>query len=84
MEHLTIPIPDGVPEPEKSQLMGWLTTLARQATEPDQMAPFEDDPAVRAEITRRIRAGQADADVGRLHDRDATLQQITATSPWQT
>jgi predicted transcriptional regulator len=74
MDHLTIPIPEGLPEDRKADLAGWLTDLARQATAGP--ASFEDDPQVRAEIVRRIRAGRADADAGRVCDSTTAMRRL--------
>jgi len=74
MDELTIPIPEGLADDRKAALAGWLADLAKQTT--TDSAAFEHDPAVRAEITRRLRAGLADADAGRLCDSTAAKRRI--------
>jgi len=64
MDHITIPIPEGLPADQKRDLTGWLTQQAHEIT--GNGAAIDDDPQVRAEIVRRIRQGMADADAGRV------------------
>ena len=66
MDHITIPIPDGITEDRKADIADWLTDLARQVTSDE--ASLDDDPEVRAQVTRRIKRGMADVDAGRFCD----------------
>ncbi|MFI4859488.1 MAG: hypothetical protein ACIAXF_02280 [Phycisphaerales bacterium JB063] len=62
MDHITIPIPDGMSEAQKSELAAWLTHQAAQVT-PNRL-PCEDDPAWRAETVKRIKRGMAEIEAG--------------------
>lgn len=64
MEHITIPIPEGLPADQREDLIGWLTREAA-ATQPKREA-FEDDPAWQTETARRIEAGIEAAEAGRV------------------
>lgn len=66
MDHLTIPIPDGLPEEQKRDLAGYLTDQVRQITGVGSL--IDEDPEVRAEIVRRIKRGMADIKAGRYCD----------------
>lgn len=66
MEHITIPIPEGLPADQREDLVGWLTKEAAAAS-PKREA-FEDDPAWQAETARRIKAGIEAADAGQVMD----------------
>ena len=66
MDHLTIPIPDGLPEDQKRDLTGWLTDQVKQIT--GDGPAIDDDPEVRAEIVRRIKEGMKAVDEGRYCD----------------
>lgn len=65
MDHLNIPIPDGLPEDQKRDLTGWLTDQVKQIT--GEGPAIDDDPAVRAEIVRRIKEGMKAVDEGRVY-----------------
>jgi len=62
MEHITIPIPEGLPADQREDLVGWLTKEAAAAL-PEREA-FEDDPVWQAETARRIKASAEQADAG--------------------
>ncbi|MHC4994390.1 MAG: hypothetical protein ACYTGQ_04975 [Planctomycetota bacterium] len=66
MDHITIPIPDGIAEDRKAELTEWLTGLANAFA--GDGPSLDDDPAVREEITRRIKQGMADVEAGRFCD----------------
>lgn len=66
MDHITIPIPEGLPEDRKSEIVGWLTDLARQVT--SDGPSLDDDPAIRAEAIQRIKRGMVDVETGRFCD----------------
>ena len=65
MDHLQIPIPDGLPEDQKRDLTGWLTQQVEQIT--GEGPSIDDDPEVRAEIVRRIKEGMKAVDEGRVY-----------------
>lgn len=65
MDHLQIPIPEGLTEDQKRDLTGWLTSQVEEIT--GQGPAIDDDPAVRAEIVRRIKEGMKAADEGRVY-----------------
>jgi len=65
MEHLKIPIPEGLPEDQKRDLTGWLTQQVEQIT--GEGPAIDDDPEVRAEILRRIKEGMKAVDEGRVY-----------------
>ncbi len=64
MEHITIPIPEGLPADQREELVGWLTREAAAAL-PKREA-FEDDSAWQQETARRIKAGIEAADAGNV------------------
>lgn len=66
MDHLSIPIPDGLPEDQKRDLTGWLTKQVEEIT--GEGPAIDDDPEVRAEIVRRIKRGMEDVKAGRHMD----------------
>lgn len=66
MDHLQIPIPDGLPEDQKRALTGWLTKQVEEIT--CEGPSIDDDPEVRAEIDRRIKKGMKAVDEGRYCD----------------
>lgn len=65
MDHLQIPIPDGIPEDQKRDLTGWLTQQVKQIT--GDPSAIDDDPEVRTEIVRRIKEGMKAVDEGRVY-----------------
>jgi len=65
MDHLNIPIPDGMPEDQKRDLTGWLTQQVEQIT--GEGPAIDDDPEIRAEIVRRIKEGMKAVDEGRVY-----------------
>lgn len=65
MDHLTIPIPDGLPEDQKRDLTGWLTQQVQEIT--GDGPSIDDDPEVREEIVRRIKEGMKAVDEGRVY-----------------
>lgn len=66
MDHITIPIPEGLPAEQKRDLTGYLTDQAKEITG-DQPA-IDADPEARAEVVRRIKRGLADVEAGRFCD----------------
>lgn len=65
MDHLSIPIPDGLPDDQKRDLTGWLTKQVEEIT--GEGPSIDDDPEVRAEIVRRIKEGMKAVDEGRVY-----------------
>ena len=74
MDQISIPIPDGIDERQKADLRGWLTELASQVTK--LTSAMEDDVSVRAEVTRRIKAGMADIEAERFCDSKEAIRRI--------
>ena len=66
MDHLTIPIRDGIAEDRKADIVGFFTDLADQITA--DAPAIDDDPEIRAEAVGRIKRGMADIDAGRFCD----------------
>lgn len=64
MEHITIPIPEGLPADQREDLVAWLTKEAAAAL--PTCEAFEDDPAWQVEAARRIKAGIEAADADRV------------------
>ena len=73
MDHITIPIPDGMPEDQKADLTGWLT---QQVEEMTRRLPCEDDPAWQAETARQIKRGMEDIKAGRCCDSKEAKKRI--------
>lgn len=65
MDHLTIPIPDDMPEDQKRDLTDYLTDQVKKIT--GDGPAIDDDPEVRAEILRRIKEGMKAVDEGRVY-----------------
>lgn len=78
MDKLTIPIPDGIDEAQKADLTGWFTELAQQVTAP--AAVLDDDPAVRAEVVRRVKQGMVEIAAGDFCDSDEFRRQLDVQS----
>ena len=74
MEHVIIPIPDGLDETQKSQLTLWLTDRAAEAT--PVSLPFANDPDWQAEAARRIKRGLEDVKAGRVFDSQEARRRI--------
>lgn len=66
MDHITIPIPEGLPADQKHDLASYLTDHVKQMT--GAGPALDDDPEVRAEIIQRIKRGMADMEAGRFCD----------------
>lgn len=76
MDHITIPIPDGMDESQKADVAAFLTKLAAEFTA--KRMPMEDDPEFRAEVTAKIRRGMADVEAGRTRPANEAMAQIAA------
>ncbi|XAM01163.1 hypothetical protein OT109_07200 [Phycisphaeraceae bacterium D3-23] len=63
MDHITIPIPDGMDSKQKEEVTKWLTLQVAEVL-PERL-PCEDDPAWLAETAQRIRRGMEDVRAGR-------------------
>lgn len=74
MDHITIPIPEGLPADQKRDLTGYLTDQVKEITG-DQPA-IDADPEVRAEIVRRIKRGMEDVKAGRFCDGDEARRRL--------
>ena len=74
MDHITIPIPEGMDERQKADLTAWLTKQV--AEHMPQRLPCEDDPAWQAETLEGIRRGVADVEAGRVRPAKEALQEI--------
>ncbi|MCH8218304.1 MAG: hypothetical protein IH892_16220 [Planctomycetes bacterium] len=64
MDHVSIPIPEGMDETQKAALTQWLSLKAAEAT-PDRL-PCEDDPEWQAETSAQIKQGMEDVKAGRM------------------
>jgi len=74
MDHITIPIPDGLDEAQKAELTAWLSQKAAEAS-PDRL-PCEDDPEWQAEAAARINQGLADVQAGRVNTSEQARQRL--------
>ena len=74
MDHISIPIPDGMDETQKAELTQWLSLKAAEAS-PERM-PFEDDPEWRTEAAARIKRGMADVEAGRVRDASEVMHEL--------
>lgn len=74
MDHISIPIPDGMDERQKSELTRWLRKKAAEAT--PQRLPCEDDAEWQAETAAHIARGMADTDAGRTRRAKDGLREI--------
>lgn len=64
MEHINIPIPDGLPAEQREELVGWLTKQAAAAL--PQRASYEDEQAWQRATAQRIKAGIDAANAGEV------------------
>ena len=76
MDHVSIPIPEGMDETQKAALTQWLALKAAEAT-PDRL-PFEDDSEWQAETTARIKQGMEDVKAGRVLTSTEARQRFAA------
>lgn len=74
MDHITIPIRDGLDERRKSDLAAWLTELASQVT--DASRTIDNDPAIRAEAVRRAKRGMSEVSAGHGVDGREAMRRI--------
>ena len=74
MRQITIDIPDHVSEDRIPDITGFLQAQAEQLTQ--SRPAIDDDPAVRAEVTDKIKRGMADIKVGRFVDGREAMQRI--------
>lgn len=66
MDHISIPIPEGMDPKQKEALTQWLTKQAAECS--SERLPFEDDPEWRAEVAAQLDASRADIEAGRVMD----------------
>ncbi len=76
MEHVNIPIPDGLDEAQKHDLIGWLSMKAAEAS-PDHL-PCEDDQAWQAKTTEAIQKGMDEIDAGQGIDARQSMRDLAA------
>lgn len=81
MDHITIPIPDGLDATQKAELTDWLRKEV-QAVFPERM-PLEDDPAWRAEATQGIRRALRDVEAGRVMSSAEAIKRLDAKIGFQ-
>ena len=74
MDHITIPIPEGMDATQKAELTQWLSKRIAEAT-PDRL-PLEDDPDWQAETTQRIKRGMEEIKAGLGRPAKEGLRQI--------
>lgn len=74
MDHLSIPIPDGLAASRKEELTRWLTGIASQVVESEPSV--DDDPAIRKQAIERIRVGLAEIEAGRGVDGHDAMRRI--------
>ena len=74
MDHITIPIRDGLDERRKADIAQWLTELASQVT--DDAPAIDDNPAIHAEAVRRAKRGMAEVAAGRGVDGREAMRRI--------
>ncbi len=76
MEHINIPIPDGMNAEHKAELIRWLQYQVELATAGP--LPGESDPAWRAEAVRRVKRGLEDVKAGRVMTSAEARRQLDA------
>lgn len=76
MDHLTIPIPEGLDDRQKADLIGWLAEQAQEVV--GKRLPLEADPAFHAEAIARIKRGMADVDAGRTITSEVAKRRISS------
>ena len=74
MDHLTIAIPNGLSDEQKSHLQQWLTLQAAEAILAS--LPTESDPGWRAETRAQILRGIDDIEAGRTRPAREMLDQL--------
>ncbi|MBI1337730.1 MAG: hypothetical protein GC164_12315 [Phycisphaera sp.] len=74
MDHITVPIPDGLAEEQKRDLTGYLDQEVERIT--GNLSAIDDKPEVRDEITRLIRRGMAEVESGQGINGQEALQRI--------
>lgn len=74
MDHLSIPIPEGLAASRKEELTRWLSGLASQVvgSEPSP----DDEPVVRTEAIELIRVGLSEIEAGRGVDGHEAMRRI--------
>ncbi|XAL98932.1 hypothetical protein OT109_15260 [Phycisphaeraceae bacterium D3-23] len=74
MDHITIPIRDGLDAQQKADIIEWLTELASQVT--DDAHAIDDDPAIHTQAVRRAKRGMAEVVAGRGVDGHEVMRRI--------
>lgn len=74
MSQITIDLPDDIEEQRKAEITDYLKDEAKRLAE--NCSSIDDDPAVRAEVTRKIKAGMEDIVAGRFVDGREAMQRI--------
>jgi len=75
MDHINIPVPDGLTENRKADLIGWLTDLAHRAANGTPAIDQDDDDA-RDQVAQRIKDGMKDIEAGRFVDSDQARSRL--------
>ncbi|MEM9019909.1 MAG: hypothetical protein AAGC44_05040 [Planctomycetota bacterium] len=81
MDHITIPIPDGMDATQKAELADWLSKEVKAAL--PQRMPMEDDPAWQAEAARGIQRAMQDVEAGRVMDSAEAIKRLDAKIGYQ-
>ena len=74
MDHLSIPIPDGMDDAQKAELAQWLALQAAEAV-PESL-PLEGEPHWQAETAEKIRQGLEDVKAGRTRPAKEVLDHL--------
>jgi len=74
MDHIAVPIPEGMDEAQKADLAAWLSKQAEQFIA--GRLPIEDDPAFRTEAVAKIKKGMANVEAGRTRPAKQAIRQI--------
>lgn len=81
MDHITIPIPDGMDATQKAELADWLCKEVKAAL-PERL-PMEDDPAWQAEAARGIQRAMQDVEAGRVMDSAEAIKRLDTKIGYQ-
>lgn len=74
MDHITIPIPDGMDAAQKAELTNWLRKEVASAL--DRRMPLEDDVSWQAETARGIKRAMQDVETGRVSDSAEAMKRL--------
>ncbi|MEM9416346.1 MAG: hypothetical protein AAGA29_12855 [Planctomycetota bacterium] len=74
MDHITIPIPEGMDASQKAAVTQWLALQVAEVV--PQRLPCEDDREWQAETAQRIQRGMEDVRAGRTRPADEVMTHL--------